>query len=256
MTGRMPVLFVGHGSPMNAIEQNEYTETWKQIAEKIPRPEAILSVSAHWFTEGNRIQTAVHPRQIYDMYGFPKELYEVHYHATGNKALSERVIQLIRKKIITDDSRGIDHGTWAVLCRMYPRADIPVVQLSVNRGASFQEQYETGQNLQQLRDNGILILASGNVVHNLAMIDWNKNNGFSWADSFDNTIRDAVLAGDVPAVIHTASSDTSARLAVPASDHFAPLLYALGAAEAADTVTVFNNSRTLGSLSMTGFIFG
>jgi len=251
----MPVLFVGHGSPMNAIEQNEFTETWQNLAKKIPRPNSILAVSAHWFTAGSRIQTAVHPRQIYDMYGFPQALYNVQFHADGNPGLAEKIIKLVHTKVEVDNSWGIDHGTWAVLCRMYPHADIPVVQLSVNRNASFEEQYMLGQELKQLRDEGVLILGSGNIVHNLGMINWDKAGGFDWANSFDTAVRDAVLAGDIHAVMQTASSGKNAGLAIPSPDHFMPLLYALGAADK-DPAVVFNNSCTLGSLSMTGFVFG
>lgn len=255
MSNRMPVLFVGHGSPMNAVEQNEFTETWRKLAGKIPRPSAILSVSAHWFTAGTRIQTAARPRQVYDMYGFPQELYDVQFHAAGNPELAAKVMQLVHPPVEADNSWGIDHGTWAVLCKMYPQADIPVVQLSVNRNLSFEEQYALGRELQPLRDENILIFASGNIVHNLGMIDWDKAGGFGWADSFDEAIRDAVLAGDIQSVVQTASSGKDVRRAVPSPDHFMPLMYALGAA-GTDTPAVFNDSRTLGSLSMTGFVFG
>ena len=255
MSSRMPVLFVGHGSPMNAVEQNDFTRTWRQLGESIPRPAAILSVSAHWYTDGFRIQTVSKPRQVYDMYGFPRELYELKYRPAGSPELADRVIQLTHAEIQADNSWGIDHGTWAVLCNMYPRDDIPVVQLSVNRTASFQEQYAVGQDLKLLRDENILIFTSGNIVHNLGMIDWNKDGGFGWADSFDAAVRDAVVKGDVESVMKTATEGKDARLAFPSPDHFMPLMYALGAA-GADRTTVFNDARTLGSLSMTGFVFG
>jgi len=251
----MPVLFIGHGSPMNAVENNEFTETWRTLAGNVSRPSAILSISAHWFTDGEKIQTAPHPRQVYDMYGFPQELYNVRYPAAGKPELAEKVLKLVHTPVSADNSWGIDHGTWAVLCRMYPAADIPVVQLSVNRSASLQNQFELGRELAPLRNDDILILASGNIVHNLGMIDWNKLDGFGWADSFDETVRDAVLAEDVQSVMNAASSGKDARLAVPTPDHFMPLLYALGAA-GSDKPVVFNDARTLGSLSMTGFIFG
>lgn len=250
----MPVLFVGHGSPMNAVENNEYTKTWQTLAGTLPRPSAILSVSAHWFTEGERIQTAPRPRQVYDMYGFPQELYDLKYRPDGKPELAEKVLKLVHTSVSTDNSWGIDHGTWSVLCRMYPDADIPVVQLSVNRSASLQDQFELGRELQPLRDDGILIFASGNIVHNLGMTDWDKPDGFGWADAFDGTVKDAVLAGDVQSVINAASGK-DARRAVPTPDHFMPLLYALGAADG-DKPVVFNDARTLGSLSMTSYIFG
>ncbi|MCK9170531.1 MAG: 4,5-DOPA dioxygenase extradiol [Treponema sp.] len=255
MSNRMPVLFVGHGSPMNAVENNEFTETWQTLSGNISRPSAILSVSAHWFTDGERIQTAPRPRQVYDMYGFPQELYNVRFPATGKPELAEKVQKLVHTPVSADNSWGIDHGTWSVLCRMYPDADIPVVQLSVNRSASLQDQFELGRELLPLRDDGILILASGNIVHNLGMIDWDKQDGFGWADSFDGTVRDAVLSGNVQSIMNAASSGKDARRAVPTPDHFMPLLYALGAS-GGDKPVVFNDARTLGSLSMTGFVFG
>jgi Uncharacterized conserved protein len=240
---------------MNAVEDNTFSQTWKKLGTTIARPSAVLSLSAHWFTSGTRIQTSARNRQVYDMYGFPKELYDVRYHPDGSPALAARVTTLISSGVAEDNSWGIDHGTWSVLCRMYPEADIPVLQLSIDRTATLQEQYDIGRHLQPLRDEGILILASGNIVHNLGMIDWQKPDGFAWADSFDAAVKNAVLAGSVQQVIETAGKNAAAPLAVPTPDHFMPLAYALGAAEGS-VPAVFNDARTLGSMSMTGFIFG
>ena len=252
----MPVVFAGHGSPMSAIENNAYTAAWEKIGKELPRPRAILSVSAHWFTRGTRVQTDPHPQQIYDMYGFPPELYHLKYPVSGSAELGKKVLSLIHSvPVQADNSWGIDHGTWAVLCKMFPKADIPVVQLSVDGQASPSQHYAVGQELRSLREEDVLIFASGDVVHNLSLIDWDKTDGYEWADTFDTSIRDKILAHDFQSVVNYSGMGESARLSVPSPDHFSPLLYALGAADSEDRTTVFNDFRTLGSLSMTGYIF-
>ena len=253
---RMPVLFVGHGSPMNAIENNTFTEGWKNIASLMPKPEAILSVSAHWFTDGTRITDAEHPRMIHDMYGFPDELYRLKYDAPGAPAIAHEAAELISGDISIDNDWGIDHGTWSVLLRMYPNADIPVFQLSVDENSDAARHMEIGRELKELRDRGVLILGSGNVVHNLAKIAWNKNSGFPWADEFDDYIRDAIEKRDFDKVIRYREAGESAAQSFYFPDHFYPLLYVLGASDPADELKIFNNARTMGSMSMTSYLFG
>ncbi len=252
---KMPVLFVGHGSPLNAIEENAYTREWRKLAESIPKPKAILSVSAHWYARGSKVNSLDEPKQIYDMYGFPQELYDLVYPAKGSPVLAKRVQELLPGKVETDNSWGIDHGTWSVLVKMYPHADIPVVQLSVDRTASAEAHLTLGKALKPLRDEGILILASGNVVHNLSRVAWNMHGGFDWALDFDKYIKDRVLNSDHDGVAGYALLGQTASLAVPTPDHFFPLLYALGASETGDEISVFNEACVLGSLSMTGYVF-
>ena len=184
---KMPVLFVGHGSPMNAIENNEFTRSWESLGQSLPRPACIVSVSAHWYTQGTRVMDAKNPRTIYDMYGFPDALYRVVYAAQGAPETARRAATMLTPPAETDNSWGIDHGTWSVLCRMYPTADIPVFQLSVNARASMEEHEAIGRSLRALRDEGALIMGSGNVVHNLARVDWHTPGGFQWAGEFDGT---------------------------------------------------------------------
>lgn len=252
----MPVLFVGHGSPMNAIEDNSFTHNWQKIAGKIPRPKAILVISAHWFTSGSRIMDAENPTTIYDMYGFPMDLYEIKYNAPGAPALAHEVKKLITSKVEIDNSWGLDHGAWSVLHRMYPKADIPVTQLSIDYNAAPEVHYGIGREITKLRQEGILILASGNVVHNLSLVDFDQKGGFDWAHQFDKYIKTQVLKNDHDAILDYQSAGSSARLSVPTPDHFFPLLYALGASSPNDHIEVFNEEAVYGSLSMTSYLFG
>ncbi|MEA5016574.1 MAG: 4,5-DOPA dioxygenase extradiol [Candidatus Limiplasma sp.] len=253
---RMPVLFVGHGSPMNAIENNRYTAQWEALGTRLPRPEAILSVSAHWFTRGTKIADTDAPETIYDMYGFPKALYQIQYNAPGAPRLAREAERLIRRSVAVDNTWGLDHGTWSVLRRIYPQADIPVFQLSVDRSAPAEVHYQIGRELRSLRDQGVLLLGSGNIVHNLALVDWTLNGGYAWAEDFDGYIRQRILEGRHEDVAHFERAGASAALAVPLMDHFAPLLYVLGAAGEDDPVSFFNNGYVLGSLSMTCCLLG
>lgn len=253
---KMPVVFIGHGSPMNAIEENQYVEEWRALREKIPKPEAILSISAHWFTDGTRVMTTDTAKTIYDMYGFPEELYRVVYNAKGSPYYAQEVKSLISREIMIDNSWGYDHGTWSILHRVYPEADIPVFQLSVDRYASAAQHYRMGQELYKLREQGVLILGSGNVVHNLSRIDWNKENeGYSWAEEFDNYIYENILERRNNNVIDYQKAGNSSSLAFTTMDHYAPLLYVLGATNEQDKITVFNKAYALGSLSMTSYFF-
>ena len=190
---KMPVLFVGHGSPMNAIEDNSFTRVWRKIGEKLPRPKAILAISAHWYTEGTLTSDVENPQMIYDMYGFPPALYALKYPVKGSKALAEDVIKVLGPDVKIDNAWGIDHGTWSVLVNMFPDADIPVVQLSINHKAPAQAHFDLGLKLRALRDEGILIFASGNIVHNLSLINWNMSAGYPWAHTFDDYIKKNIL---------------------------------------------------------------
>lgn len=252
---RMPALFVGHGSPMNAIEDNGYTRTWAEIARSIPRPEAILSVSAHWFTQGSRITDADTPKMVYDMYGFPQELYEVTYGAKGSPRFAHEAIDLISSEVKVDNSWGCDHGTWSVLTKMYPAADIPVFQLSVDGDASPEAQFRIGQNISALRDKGVLIFGSGNVVHNLSRLEWDMQGGLPWSLEFDAYIKQKINGRQFQDVIEYRNAGASAKMAFPTPEHFYPLLYVLGAAREDDRLSVFNDSCTMGSLSMTCYLF-
>lgn len=255
-TKKMPVLFIGHGSPMNAIEENDYTRKWVQIAGEIPKPKAILSISAHWYTHGSRINDETNPKIVYDMYGFPKELYRLQYEVKGSTEFAHQTQVIILKDVILDNSWGIDHGTWSVLCNMYPDADIPVYQLSIDSDASAEMHFKIGQEISALRDQGVLILGSGNVVHNLSKIGWDMDGGFSWANDFDGYIKDKIQNKQYDDVIHYQRAGRSSEIAFYTPEHFYPLLYVLGAATEEDEITIFNDSCTLGSLSMTSYLFG
>ncbi len=250
---RMPVLFVGHGSPMNIVERNAFTGGWAEMAARVPAPKAILCVSAHWYGAGDAVSGAAQPDTIHDFYGFPEELYRVQYPAPGAPELAQRLAALA-PALRVDPERGLDHGAWSVLHFMYPDADIPVTQLSVNAGNTPQESYRAGQALQPLRDEGVLILGSGNIVHNLGLVGWEMDGGYDWADAFDAYIRDAILAGRHDDVIHYEAAGASAARAFTHRDHYDPLLYALGAA-GDSRPTVFNDVRTLGAISMTSYLF-
>lgn len=252
---KMPALFIGHGSPMNAIEDNSFTRGWEEIARQIPKPEAILSVSAHWYTKGTRIADTSKPTTIYDMYGFPDELYRVTYNAPGAPALAHLTKSLISSDVQIDNSWGIDHGTWSVLHRMYPEAHIPVYQLSVDSSASAATHLQIGHEIGALREKGVLILGSGNVVHNLAKIKWSMEGGFSWADEFDNFIMDKIVNKQYQDVVHYEKAGESSKLAFFTPEHFYPLLYVLGASREDDRPAVLNNSCTKGSVSMTCYLF-
>jgi 4,5-DOPA dioxygenase extradiol len=251
----MPVLFVGHGSPMNAIEDNKFVREWEALADKIPKPRAILSISAHWFTKGTKIMDEESPETIYDMYGFPDDLYKIVYAAKGSPGLAHKTAEMINRPVEIDNSWGYDHGTWSVLCRIYPKADIPLVQLSIDRDASMEDHYNIGKELIKLREEGVLIFGSGNVTHNLRRLDWHNKGGYDWVEDFDKYIIENVIKGNFDNVIDYRRAGQSADYAVPIADHFAPLLYVLGALKGGEKTRVFNDECILGSLSMTSFLF-
>lgn len=241
---------------MNTIEVNQYTEAWQNLGQSLPRPRAILAISAHWYVNATAVTAMTHPRTIHDFSGFPDELFSYQYNAPGSPELAARVVELLAPTpVISDDSQwGLDHGTWSVLAHLYPNADIPVVQLSINASLPLHEHLATGRRLALLCDEGILVLGSGNVVHNLSRINWNAGDtGFDWADRFDARVAELMDAD--PSSLASASQHADWTSAVPTPEHFLPLAYIAGiAAERQAPMTRFNYSRTMGSLSMTSYL--
>jgi 4,5-DOPA dioxygenase extradiol len=240
---------------MNAIEDNDFTASWVKLGQTLPRPQAILCVSAHWYTEGARTCDLAHPETIYDMYGFPRALYQVSYPAPGSAQLAHTLKDLLPVDIAIDNTWGIDHGTWSVLVRMYPQADIPVVQLGIDALLDAKTHFALGRALGALRSQGVLILGSGNIVHNLSKLDWELQGGYPWADAFDAYIRERTEQRQYEDILHYYSAGDSARQAFITPEHFFPFLYALGAAQDYGNLTVFNDARVMGSLSMTSYLF-
>jgi 4,5-DOPA dioxygenase extradiol len=251
--GKMPVLFIGHGSPMNAIEDNEFTKGWRAVASEITRPEAILCISAHWFVPSTMVTAMEHPRTIHDFWGFPNELYEQQYPASGNPDLAELIVNsLPGTSISLDDSWGLDHGTWSVLKQMYPRADIPTIQLSIDYSQGPQYHYDLGSKLGFLRGQGVLIIGSGNMVHNLGMINPHMHQtAYDWAHKFEEYVMDSLRNNDDTALVKFEDLGGVASMAHPYVDHYLPLLYAKGAAGATEEYRVFNQRVFYGSVSMT-----
>ena len=252
-TEPMPVLFLGHGSPMNAVEDTEFSRGWKDAAKAIPKPRAILCVSAHWETKGTFVTAMNHPKTIHDFGGFPKELYEVQYPAPGNPLLAQETKKDVKNTIVElDNDWGLDHGCWSVVKHMYPAADVPVVQLSLDYSQTPQSHYELAKELSQLRQKGILIIGSGNIVHNLRMIDWqNENNGFDWAVEANTKVKKFISDGDHHSLINYKSIGKEFQLSVPTVEHYLPLLYVLALKKEKDTISFFNDKYAMGSLSMT-----
>jgi len=255
---KMPVIFVGHGDPMIALKINEMTETLKKIGkniiEKHGEPKAILCISAHWYTKDTFIQSTEIPNQIYDMFGFPNELYEVKYPVKGSKELTKDVEKILGNEVKINDDWGIDHGTWTVFVHMFPEAKIPVVQLSVDANLSANKAYKLGEKLAKLREKGYLIVGSGNIVHNLRKIEWDNPKGTQEADKFDRYILENISKREDEKVIKYEEHEYS-NYAVPTPDHFMPILYILGASQG-EKPYIFNEMRELGSLSMTSYAFG
>jgi 4,5-DOPA dioxygenase extradiol len=253
---RLPVFFVGHGSPMNAIEDNEFSRAWGKAAASIPRPRTILCVSAHWETNGMQLTAMPHPRTIHDFYGFPEELYRVAYPAPGSPDLARRVQAILgADNVELDQEWGLDHGTWSVLRRLFPAADIPVVQLSLNRRRTPAEHYALGERLQPLREQGVLILGSGNMVHNLGVMEW-TDRPFDWAARFDVKLKGLIEARDNEALINYTKLGPDALLAIPTNEHYLPLLYSLALRGADEPLRFFAEKVTLGSISMRSLRIG
>ena len=254
----MPALFVGHGSPMNAIEDNEFSRIWKAIARQMLKPKAILCISAHWETNGTQVTAMEAPRTIHDFYGFPRPLFEKQYPAPGSPELAARIVQLVgESKVMPDQSWGLDHGTWSVLCQMYPQADVPVVQLSLDRNIDAAGHYALGRQLLQLRREGVLILGSGNIVHNLGMMVF-EDVAFEWAFEYDAKVANWIQERDHYSIIHYEDHGRAALLAVNSAEHYLPLLYVLGVEimelddeeEYKEPVSFFAEKLWGGSLSM------
>ena len=255
--GRMPVMFIGHGNPMNAIDQNEYTNNWIKIGENLPRPKAILTVSAHWLTRGTAVTAMERPRTIHDFGGFPKALFEQQYPAPGSPEFAEITRNIVTKtEVQSDFDWGLDHGTWSFLLPMIPAADVPVYQLSLDYYKPLSYHYELAKELAVLRDKGVLIVGSGNIVHNLGKVDFSINKGYDWADEFDDTIRKFISAGDHNAVIEYEKLGTISKLAVPTHDHYLPMIYSLALVNRNEPMYFFNDRTDVGSISMTSFISG
>lgn len=255
-TPPMPVLFVGHGNPMNGIEDNEFSRSWALVGKNLPRPSAILCISAHWFIEGTYVHGAAHPRTIHDFYGFPPELYAAQYPCPGSPSTAKQVQEMIKKTNVGwDMSWGIDHGTWIVMKKIFPEATIPVFQLSIDYTKPSRFHYELGQELSSLRSQGVLIIGSGNLVHNLGMISFDPHvKAFDWATEFDTKARELLLAGDHRALTNYEKIGRSAELSIPSPDHYWPMLYTLGLQKKEDQLSFFTEGITQGSISMRSFM--
>jgi|ERR1044071_818406 4,5-DOPA dioxygenase extradiol len=253
MTQRMPAIFFGHGNPMNALLGNEYTEGWAAIGKGIPRPLAVLCVSAHWYLPGTLVTAMPAPRTIHDFGGFPRELYEVTYPAPGSLELASRVRELLAPVSVGLDQRwGLDHGTWSVLCHVFPEADVPVVQLSIDETQTARFHYDLGKRLAPLRDEGILIMGSGNIVHNLHAYAWGRHvvEPLDWAARFDARARELMLANDHAPLVNYEQLGRDATLSAPTPDHYLPLLYVLAQQREGDEVSFPVEGFDGGSISM------
>jgi 4,5-DOPA dioxygenase extradiol len=255
---RMPVAFIGHGSPMNTLELNAYTRSWRALGRALPRPRAVLVISAHWFIQATAVTAMAKPKVIHDFYGFPPELFAFDYPAPGSPDVAEEIVDLLGAGSVGLDrsSWGFDHGTWSVLAHVFPAADVPVLQLSIHAGAPLAYHLDLGARLAPLRERGVLIIGSGNVVHNLRRVDWSYGErGFDWADRFDARVRE-VMTTD-PGALADVQRHPDHALAVPTAEHFLPLAYVAGLCSAAGTTAEpFAEGRTLGSLSMTSYLVG
>jgi 4,5-DOPA dioxygenase extradiol len=258
-TAKMPVLFVGHGNPMNAIEENIFVDGFRKIANEIEKPNAILCISAHWLTNGTKVTAMPFPQTIHDFGGFPDELFQVQYPAKGSPELARETKSLLAPTPIElDEKWGLDHGTWSILRRMYPNADIPVIQLSIDCNKPMKWHYDLAKQLNALRSKGVLIIGSGNIIHNLRLVDFYNINkvdyGFDWAIEARIVFNDYLLCENFEAIINYDKGPASLKLAVPTPDHFIPLLYTLGLKENTDKLSLFNDNLVAGSLSMTSVL--
>lgn len=257
----MPVLFVGHGSPMNGIEDTAFSRRWTQMAKEIPTPSAVLVVSAHWFTKGTKITAMDFPKTIHDFGGFPDELFAVQYNAPGHPALAKETAALLHSANVSlDHDWGLDHGTWTIVRHMYPDAQVPVLQLSIDYTKGAQYHYDLAKELYALRKKGVLIIGSGNMVHNLRMVAWDKLNeaayGYDWAVQMNDTFKQLIISGDHKPLINYEQLGREALLAIPTPEHYLPLLYTLGLKGSKDDVSFFNDTIVAGSLTMTSVKLG
>ncbi|MCA9138739.1 MAG: 4,5-DOPA dioxygenase extradiol [Planctomycetales bacterium] len=257
----MPALFLGHGNPMNALQENRFVQGFRSMEKTIPKPKAILCISAHWFTRGTKVTAMKTPRTIHDFGGFPKALHEFQYPAPGSPQLAETAARLAPEAPAeVDQSWGLDHGAWTVLTHLYPAADVPVVQMSLDRTKSAEFHFDLGRRLDVLRHHGILVVGSGNIVHNLGLIDFRNidrpNHGFDWAFEAQNFVNRQLADGDYAPLIDYSNQGRALKLAVPTPDHYLPLLYVLGLKHTSDQLKLFNNELLGGSLSMTSVRLG
>ncbi|MFN3840967.1 MAG: 4,5-DOPA dioxygenase extradiol [Cyclobacteriaceae bacterium] len=254
----MPMLFIGHGSPMNGIEANEFSQGWASIAKEIPTPKAVLCISAHWYTQGTLVTAMEKPKTIHDFYGFPKALFDVDYPAPGNPQLAKQIAGLVTKtQVNLDHEWGLDHGTWSVVRQMYPEATIPVLQLSIDYTQKPEYHYSLAHDLNELRKKGILIIGSGNMVHNLRLIDWKlPHTGYDWALETNARFKQLIITDNHKSLIHFESLGKGAQLAIPTPDHYLPVLYILGLKKKDETIHFFNDKTVMGSVSMTSFKIG
>ena len=258
---KMPVLFVGHGSPMNAIEENEFVKGFRDIAKTVPTPVAVLCVSAHWETKGTFVTAMDNPRTIHDFFGFPQELYDVQYPAPGSSEIAKEIVSLITKsKVGLDHQWGLDHGCWIVLKHFFPYADVPIVELSLDYSKTPQLHYDLGKELLSLRKRGVLIIGSGNIVHNLGLVDWEHFDepgyGYEWAIEANGKMKKFILNNNHQALINYRSQGRPFDLAIPTPEHYLPLLYALALKEENENITLFNDKAVAGSLTMTSLKIG
>ena len=259
MNTRMPALFVGHGNPMNALSRNDWTRAWAELGARLPAPRAVLAVSAHWYLPGTRVTAMTAPRTIHDFGGFPRELFAVRYPAPGDPELARRVQQLLEPlPVQADQSWGLDHGTWAVLCHMYPQANVPVVQLSIDETQPASFHHEIGMSLRALREEGVLVLGSGDVVHNLHSYAWGRHprEPYDWALRFEAAVRRQLETRDTEALVNYLAGGEDAQLSVPTPEHFLPLLYVLGASVPGEDLSFPVTGMDGGSVSMLAVQFG
>jgi 4,5-DOPA dioxygenase extradiol len=256
---RLPTVFVGHGSPMNALQDNPWTRAWATLGKHLPRPRAVLTISAHWYVPFSAVTAMAAPRTIHDFGGFPRELYAMRYAARGDIGLATAVQELLGPvPVALDDSWGLDHGTWSVLCHMYPKADVPVVQLSIDETQPVGFHHQLGVRLRPLRDEGILVLGSGDIVHNLHTYAWGRRTQepYDWALRFEAAVRQRLLAGEHRDLIDYAALGEDALLSVPTPEHYLPLLYVLGASYRGETPSFPVSGMDGGSVSMLAVQFG
>jgi 4,5-DOPA dioxygenase extradiol len=258
---KMPALFLGHGNPMNAIEENEFVTGFRNIAKSISKPKAILCISAHWETAGTFVTAMEKPPTIHDFGGFPKALFDVQYPAPGSPELARKTKDIIKKTDVgLDEKWGLDHGAWTVIKHLYPNADVPVIQMSIDYRQSPQYHYDLAKELRSLRDKGVLIIGSGNMVHNLGMVAWNRLNdaeyGYDWALEARSKMNQFILTNDHASLIQFKSQGKAFDLAIPTPEHYLPLLYTLALKEEKDKVSLFNDKPIAGSLTMTSVKIG
>lgn len=255
----MPVLFLGHGSPINAIEENEFVKGFRNVSSEIEVPKAVIMISAHWETKGTQVTAMDYPKTIHDFSGFPKALYEIRYAAPGNPELAKEVKSITTSGVSLDEKWGLDHGAWTVLRHMYPGANVPVIQLSLDINKKPPEHYELAKDLYQLRQEGVLIIGSGNLVHNLGMVDWqklNENYGYDWTHEANDKMKELMQDGNHQALIEYSKLGTAFELSIPTPEHFLPLLYVLALKDHTDEIKIFNDKPVGGSITMTSVKIG